>query len=593
MSVCSRVLSVGCAATLALLGSVGISESQERSAAAAQVLNEAESPPASSSRPNSGQSGAESALATLEPEAPLSRETTPAKIDVEPPNPILTALVAKLAASEKSPDRQTDPNDWSAIKAFYTVGETRLVWTNEKGFTDRAKRVLDEIRKADDWGLVASDFDLPKLTSTTPEPTVLADAELKTGLAVLKYARHARGGRLNPRSVSRLFDQKPDLLEPISVLLLISKSDTAGAFLRELHPQHPQFNRLRLALAEARKGLLEQSDEDIAKLGGSDTKQTAKAKTKSKTARNTRASIRRIIANMERWRWMPRDLGPFYVWDDVPEQTTSVFKNGTELLKEKIVVGKPSTPTPMFSADMKYVIFKPSWGVPPGMKANELLPKLRNTGGGGWFSTKPLASSVLRAHKLNVTRGGRPVNPDSVDWSNVNISNYHFSQPPGPKNVLGVVKFRFPNKHNVYMHDTPERHLFGGKRRTFSHGCMRVQNPVRLAEVLLQHDRGWDSDRVKQAKRRGERVELETPIPVHISYFTAHVDDTGKVDVRPDIYGVDSRVASALEGRRVRVGSVASGTKVKKRRSYVRKKKRKPRRRAEKKEPFNPFASMQ
>ena len=238
-------------------------------------------------------------------------------------------------------------------------------------------------------------------------------------------------------------------------------------------------------------------------------------------------NVQRIIVNMERWRWMPENLGAFYVWDSVPEQMTSVYDEGKQVLSEKIVVGKPSSPTPIFSADMQFVIFHPSWGVPPGMKAYELAPALRSAGGGWFFSSG--ASPVLEAHGLRVSRGGQPVNPNSINWSNVDIHSFDFTQPPGPTNVLGIVKFRFPNKHDVYMHDTPERHLFGGAMRAFSHGCMRVQNPVKLAEVLLAHDKGLSTEQVQEYVRRGGEIKLTTPIPVHVTYFTAVVDDAGKL----------------------------------------------------------------
>jgi len=179
-----------------------------------------------------------------------------------------------------------------------------------------------------------------------------------------------------------------------------------------------------------------------------------------------------------------------------------------------------------------------------------LWPQLRNTGG-GWFSPYPLASTVLAGHGLNVSRGGFPVNPDAVDWSRADIRQFDFVQSPGPTNVLGIVKFRFPNKHDVYMHDTPERHLFGGAVRAFSHGCMRVQNPVRLAEVLLARDKGWSANDVQGYVRRGGEIQLTTPIPVHVTYFTAVVDDAGRLQTFPDVYDLDARVASALEGRPV------------------------------------------
>jgi murein L,D-transpeptidase YcbB/YkuD len=236
---------------------------------------------------------------------------------------------------------------------------------------------------------------------------------------------------------------------------------------------------------------------------------------------------------------------------------TIVFKDGKPILSEKIVVGKPSSPTPVFSADMLLVIFHPSWGVPPGMKVYELGPQLKAAGGGGWFFSSSGASAVLRGHGLLLSRGGQPVDPDSVNWATADIRSYDFTQPPGPKNLLGIVKFRFPNRHDVYMHDTPERHLFGGANRVFSHGCMRVQNPVRLAEVLLAHDKGWGTDKVQEYVRRGGEIKLTTPIPVHVAYFTAVVDDAGKTHYRPDIYALDSRLASKLEGQSVQIATAS------------------------------------
>lgn len=513
-----------------------------------------------------------------------------AETEATPAHPVIIALIKNLTQTTDL-HKQENKDDIAAIGSFYTDQPDKPVWTGNDGLTRIAQDALAEIRKADEWGLKAADFDLPSRDASSWTTDAQADAELKIAIAVLKYARFARGGRIEPASVSRLFDQTPEIAEPAVVLRDLTASTDIAAALRDFHPKHPQFERLRQALLKLRRdeknAAVDTEDnksvtaENQAK---SNTSKTGKQKTKSEPA----ASALKLIVNMERWRWLPRDLGDFYVWDDVPAQMASVFDHGKVVFKEKMVVGKSSTPTPMFSAPMQYIIFHPSWGVPPGMKKNELGPQLRNTGG-GWFSSKPLASSVLRSHGLRVTRDGRPVDPDSVDWSSANISSYHFTQPPGPTNVLGIVKFRFPNKHNVYMHDTPERHLFEGRARTFSHGCMRVQNPIRLAEVLLKFDKGWDADRVKSAKNRGENITLSNPIPVHVAYFTAEVDDDGKLDLRGDIYGLDNRTASKLEGRRVRVGgpAVARKKSTKRKRRYVRKKKPEP-----KKKPFNPFASL-
>ena len=198
---------------------------------------------------------------------------------------------------------------------------------------------------------------------------------------------------------------------------------------------------------------------------------------------------------------------------------------------------------------------------------------------------------MLKAHDLILSRGGQPVNPDSVNWNNVDIRTYDFTQPPGPKNLLGIVKFRFPNKHDVYMHDTPERHLFDGPSRTFSHGCMRVQNPVRLAEVLLAHDKGWGTEKVAEYVRRGGEIKLTTPIPVHVGYFTAIADDSGKVNYRADIYGLDGRIATALEGRAVHLAAASTDAREPRQgRARRRKEARKAEKKAAAPSSFNPFA---
>ena len=555
----------------------------------------------------------------------------------------IVALVRQRLATPPAGGSQADRDDHAGLTSFYVESSGQPVWTSKEGLTERATQVIGELRKADDWGLKAAAFDVPSLPTGPVPLEVLADAEIKLGLAALKYGRHARGGRFDPLSVSRLFDQKPTIYDPKSLMQAIAGSPAPDAYLRTLHPAHPQFERLRQAMLAARGAkpdvpapdvkipagpLIKPGQEHahvtllrqrLAVAAADDAKDahfdetlvaavkafqvqsgmepTGAINAATRTALNgTRAptsagNVQRIIVNMERWRWMPLDLGPFYVWDSVPEQMTSVYDKGKQVLSEKIVVGKPSSPTPMFSADMLFVIFHPSWGVPPGMKAHELAPALRSAGGGWFFSSG--ASQVLAAHGLRVSRGGQPVNPDSINWSSVDIKSFDFTQPPGPTNVLGIVKFRFPNKHDVYMHDTPERHLFGGSVRAFSHGCMRVQNPVRLAEVLLAHDKGWSAEEVQGYVRRGGEIKLTTPIPVHVTYFTAVVDDAGKTHFRPDLYGLDSRVASKLEGQFVQlVSSPVDKPEVAEKAEQPARAKARTKQKAAASQPYNPFVAI-
>ena len=268
------------------------------------------------------------------------------------------------------------------------------------------------------------------------------------------------------------------------------------------------------------------------------------------------AEIERILINMERWRWLPEDLGKLYVWDNVPEALTRVVKNGKIIYSDRIIVGQPTWPMPAFSADMKLVVFHPTWGVPDGIKVKELSPILRKSSGGGLFGLFGggySAESVLEAYQLRAYINGRMVDANSIDWNSIDIRSVTFQQPPGPKNPLGDVKFMFPNKHDVYMHDTPERDLFARSFRALSHGCMRVEHPRRLATVLLAEDKGWSQAKVESLFNGDtQEVQLSTHIPVHVTYFTAMVDYEGKLRSFGDLYGLDDRMGAALFGRKVR-----------------------------------------
>ncbi len=538
----------------------------------------------------------------------------PAEVAETPPveeqNPIPAQILARLANAGGKADSHEDV---SGLTAYYNEIKGQPIWTSKDGFTPNARKAIKEIRGADDWGLDASAFQLPANPDAGAAPEALADAEIKLSLAVLKYARYARGGRLDPPSISEVMDRRPHLYAPKSVLQGIAAAESADAYLRGLHPRHEQFKRLRqalLALGKSGTGantpasiripqgpnfkpgdndpqialirkrlqadleaprdtiydtaLVEavnryQKEHGLAVTGIIDKK--LRAALNESVSASPDENRMRILVNMERWRWMPDNLGDFYVWDSLPEQLTRVFDHGKMTLMERIVVGKPSSPTPSFTANMQFIIFHPEWGVPDGIKVNEIAPKLRRAGGGdGGFlffggGGDGGSSQVLqRLGGLRVTLNGREVDPDSVDWSSVDIRRYQFIQGAGARNVLGVVKFRFPNKHDVYMHDTPDRHLFNAGQRAFSHGCMRTQNPVHLAEVLLAHDKGYAPAQVRQMADESSEtneIKLTSEIPVHVVYFTAEVDDHGQLRTFSDLYGLDAKVASALKGQPV------------------------------------------
>jgi L,D-transpeptidase YcbB len=386
---------------------------------------------------------------------------------------------------------------------------------------------ISEIKRANDWGLDARDFDLNTLALGAPGAVVLspesvAQSEIVVAQAVLKYGRFARGGRIiNPaEQLSSYLDRRPQLLDPKLILERLATTQAPDEVLRALHPQHPQFEKLRQAyLATTTKGA------------------------KGKRAGGDSVEAKRLLANMEQWRWMPADLGQFYVWNNVPEYTQRVVKSGDVIQSERIVAGELGKQTPIFSRPMRRVTFKPTWKVPDSIKAKELWPNLLRGG------------SLMTSWALQVqTKDGQIVDWRKIDWSKTDILNYDVIQVTGPKNVLGKVKFSFPNPHTVFMHDTLERdkYLFNIGQRTFSHGCMRVRNPMKLAEALLAHDKGWTPQQVNEAYSAGplnNEIALDQKIPVHTTYFTAWVGADGKVQTARDSYGHERRIMQALEGK--------------------------------------------
>jgi L,D-transpeptidase YcbB len=514
------------------------------------------------------------------PKAPGADEAKPAVTakapDAEPTDPLAKQILAHAAKAGGRSEGHRD--DFAGVAAYYSDNKGQPIWVSKEGFNGRANKAIREIRNADDWGLDSSAFAIPSNPGAGASPEAAAEAEIKLSLAVLKYARYARGGRLDPTSISPLIDRRPHIYEPKSVLEGISAADSADAYLRNLHPKTEQFKRLRqayLALGGRSQGGAAPSREVKASLNEDDEDGRNSNSVSSSGSRDSGSFSEkrmRILVNMERWRWMPESLGDFYVWDSVPEQFTRIYDHGKMVLQEKIVVGKPDTPTPSFSAPMEFITFNPEWSVPEGIKVNEIAPRLRSSSGSGHKSSEDTpfflfggssggggssSDTLQKLGGLRVSLNGKPVDPDSVNWSNVDIRRYQFTQGAGGKNVLGVVKFRFPNKFDVYMHDTPDRHLFGDGMRAFSHGCMRTQNPVHFAEVLLAHDKGMGAAQIQQMVSSGEttEIQLRNRIPVHIAYFTAEADEKGQVHTYPDIYGLDSKVASALRGQPVQFAS--------------------------------------
>ncbi|MGC1349172.1 MAG: L,D-transpeptidase family protein, partial [Xanthobacteraceae bacterium] len=339
--------------------------------------------------------------------------------------------------------------------------------------------------------------DYPTPTFADLDPTRLAADELTLTNSITTFVRHASTGRIAFSRVSGsiYFDLKsPDLQQ---VLEIIASSYDFAATLDSFNPQQPQYKELKAALARARDG-------------GSQS-----------------AKVDAILANMERWRWLPRDLSTAYVIVNIPDYILTVVNNGKPLWSTRIVVGQPGKhATPLLAETIKYITFNPTWNVPPSIIRNEYLPALAQD------------PTALARIGLRIGRN-----------SDGSIRIY---QPPSERNALGRVRFNFPNQFLVYQHDTPDKYLFSKPARAYSHGCMRVENPDKYAETLLsisQPEEGFTVQRLHSLYGRGERnIYLKNPIPVYLTYQTVFFDQAGQVQTRSDIYGLDKNVTALLRG---------------------------------------------
>ena len=362
----------------------------------------------------------------------------------------------------------------------------------------------------------------------------------------------------------------------------IAASDAPDDYLRKLNPQSEQFERLRQQYLARRDGAPQQtvvipakgnkiypgnSNEDIAlvrerlhvpifdgkpelyddalveavkafqtKRDISPANGIINSKTRRAFNEGKEVSVSTLLANMEEWRWMPQDLGATHVIVNIPEYMVRVINNGQVVHSERVIVGELDKQTPVFSQDLETIYFHPRWNVPESIKVNEIGPAIARG----------------RRRDMVVMRNGKVIKPGKVNWYKADIRDYDVFQPSGPDNALGLMKFTFPNKHSVYMHDTQSKGLFSENQRTFSHGCVRVKNPQRLAEVLLGIDKDWKPEDVA-ALLKGDPEENGVPlnhhIPVHIAYFTAQVDADGEVTTEEDVYGHEKRITQALQGK--------------------------------------------
>jgi murein L,D-transpeptidase YcbB/YkuD len=246
--------------------------------------------------------------------------------------------------------------------------------------------------------------------------------------------------------------------------------------------------------------------------------------------------IHQLILNFDRWRELPRDLGPRYIWVNIPAFTLTVIEDDQPVMTMHVVVGKPSWPTPVLQTQLSALVFNPFWYIPPRIVQQEVIPHLQRDP--GYLTTHNIV--VLQGQGEQTTE----IDPNTVDWSQTPLHGipYRLRQRPGPTNPLGRVKFTIPNPFHITLHDTPSRALFAKTMRAQSHGCIRLEKPMALAEYVLREDRKWTRAVILDIVNRGtpQQVTLPAPIPVYVIYHTAWVDRDGETHFRPDIYKLDT-----------------------------------------------------
>jgi murein L,D-transpeptidase YcbB/YkuD len=421
--------------------------------------------------------------------------------------------------------------------------------------------------------------DLLPRTEAGLSPEARAKAEITHAATVVRFARHLQTGRFDPNRVHELVTPTPPKTEAREVLDRVAGSTSVAATLAAYAPPHEGYRRLKAMLADLRRAAPEapmvmvpvgptlkpgQKDARVALLrerlgvgnvvsdgevfdpsladavkafqrergltpNGAVGRETVSALNGEKTG--TGARIADMISNMERWRWLPRELGELHVYVNTADFHLDVMKAGRSIHHARVVVGKPSNPTPIFSDQMRHVVVNPYWNVPYSIVKKEMMGRMQTLG---------------RSYEVRV--GNQLVDPATVDWTTVNAAKVSIRQIPGDFNALGHIKFLFPNQHAVYLHDTSSRGLFAQSYRALSHGCVRVHEPFSFADAVLSEE----PDRIDGAKLKkmiggGEKtINLQRLVPVHITYFTAFVDDAGQLQTRPDIYGHDGRVKHLL-----------------------------------------------
>ncbi|MDR3473182.1 MAG: L,D-transpeptidase family protein [Devosia sp.] len=525
------------------------------------------------------------------------------RVVIAPPDsPMARIIKDKLSAAYygANPASKTYA-DAQKLYYFYGAHHFDPIWLKvaadgTASFSPAAEKIIGVFKSAGTEGFRPQDYLTPAIdvTAAGTDPDKLGALETAFSTATLHYAHDAYMGRVAPQDVSAAIDPETKQMDPADTLMKLADSESPDQVLLGLDPTDPEFAALKAALAkideqgaetppvvvpdgpllrpgmkDARLAVLRQRLGVTAPDTGADVYDPAlveavksfqtsageivdgvvgPATLAALNDAGTKVTRDDIIANMERWRWLPQDLGKLHVLVNIPEFRLSVVEDGTTQYSTRVVVGKPSTPTPIFSNSIKNIVVNPYWNVPVSIVAKEIAPHMLANPG------------YIAGQNMQIVSGAHVIDASAIDWSSVTQGNWKYTirQLPGGGNALGQIKFLFPNAHDVYLHDTPSKSLFGTAMRAYSHGCVRVQNPMDFADALLKGEPNLNASVLESMFGPSERwVNLKTHVPVHIAYFTVRADADGTLHSFGDIYGHNQRLIDLLNGK----GTVAAPSK--------------------------------
>ncbi|MEM8950089.1 MAG: L,D-transpeptidase family protein [Pseudomonadota bacterium] len=502
--------------------------------------------------------------------------------------------------------------DLALLTQFYVDRDMEPVWVNDERATERAHDLLHILENSVYDGLNPDDYDIRTIGKliSSENANELAELDLRLSLSLMQLLSDLGSGRTEPSTIDPELFVYPQDIDKTEAIKAAADAENIGVFVGGYRPLQVDYWRLKGALANyramARTGgwptiesgpLLDEGkrskrvvqlrrrlerEGDLSRTDDASSpadpelfdqalveavkafqdryglEQDGRVGPNTLRALNTpiEERIEQLVLSLERRRWMPDSTASRYIYVNLADFHLQLIDNGKVAYESPVVIGSLYNKTPVFSADMTYLVINPYWNVPPSIAKDELLTKAKADP--DYFLKNGFdvfENWNLHAAKLDSTR---------IDWSAVRSEafGYKLRQRPGPTNALGRLKFMLPNEYNIYLHDTPERAHFDEHQRSFSHGCVRVADPEGLADAILEGQSGWTLDGIVDAVGSGERtqVNLDQSLPVQITYLTAWVDDDNRVHFRNDVYDRDQILADALTDNPRRRGIFAEGT---------------------------------